>query len=133
MRATTPRRQFKIPDQMKNGNAELWAEYEALRDEIVACHQMCLAAGKRTPRNVWLFATHRNERFRKYQPPPFRYPRSFTQWLTQAIRRCRAALACPESLPGYEQNGVTHEGKSPDFASLPSVPRKRTFDLERYK
>ena len=48
-------RQFKRPDIMKGGNAQRWAEYEDLRDELVGRHQACLAAGKRTPRNIWLF------------------------------------------------------------------------------
>lgn len=122
------RRQFKVPDIMKGGNARRWAEYEDLRDKLVSIHRECLTSGRRTPRNIWLFATHRNERFRMFKPPPFRYPRKFEQWLSQAIRRCRAALECPDSLPGYE-NPVMDEQKKSENSKLTEPSKPRTFDL----
>jgi hypothetical protein len=120
---------FRRPDIMKGGNARRWAEYEDLRDKLVAIHQRHFTAGERTPRNIWLFATHRNERFRMFRPPDFRYPKSFERWLLQAIRRCKAALEHPESLPGHE-NPVMVEQKKSGNLELTEARKPRTFPLD---
>lgn len=76
-------------------NARLWVTYCDLRDNLVQRHAEFAAAGQRTPRGIFIFVASPKELFRRYQPPPYIYPKLLNTWLKRAIRRCTRILENP--------------------------------------
>lgn len=102
---------IRVP-KMNATNAKLWAHYCDMRDEVIEIHKDAVAHSGKSPRGVYLFATHPRETFRRFNtPPPFIFPHSLTRWLKTAIRRCERLIANPN---GYEDGSWRREKKEVD-------------------
>lgn len=77
---------------------KLWARYCVLRDGLMKVHENAKRAGRRTPKNIFLFCVSPRERYRRFNPPDFLYPKRTTDWLRAAISRCEKAVLHPDSL-----------------------------------
>lgn len=89
---------------------KLWAAYEKKRNEIVCLHRQSWDKEGRSPKNIWMFATHPNELFRRYIMPPYYQEKRLRRWIIMAIARCDDALQNPEGYPKY----LTHpKGEKP--------------------